>query len=419
MDNTIPQPRIALLIDADNAPADLIDEILTELSTLGVINIRRAYGNWTKPALAGWQARLLAFAIRPMQQFDYSRRKNASDMAMTVDAMELLYTERPDAFGIVSSDADFTPLVMHLRAKGAAVYGFGAAQTPLPFVNACSRFLYLEALAEAHAEGEGGEAQAPPPSHPPPAPGKPPTKAAPAAAPVRVPTAQLRQDTRLMNLLRDAAHAVQDEAGWATVGAVGTHISNKASFDPRNYGYATLSKLLAATEAFDLRGEGTSRVAVKARGRKAAAPAPAAHDDIPPAFFSPAPSPPQAAAPVPSPVRAWPVRLPRRNAQPLGSPELHALRRALLLLAAARVTVAQVLHAVPELAGGQACALGSVASRLREQGLLHTSRSALDVLAHHPEVFQAALHGTPQTVRCLAVADAQRADATPVVISAA
>ncbi|MFT4193065.1 NYN domain-containing protein, partial [Ottowia sp.] len=153
-DITDRQPRIALLIDADNAPADLIDEILTELSTLGVINVRRAYGNWTKHGLNSWQERLLEFAIRPMQQFDYSRRKNASDMAMTVDAMELLYTERPDAFGIVSSDADFTPLVMHLRAKGAAVYGFGMAQTPKPFINACSRFLYLEALAEAHADAQ-------------------------------------------------------------------------------------------------------------------------------------------------------------------------------------------------------------------------------------------------------------------------
>ncbi|WP_313759445.1 NYN domain-containing protein, partial [Diaphorobacter nitroreducens] len=148
------QLRIALLIDADNAPADKIDEILTELSTLGEINVRRAYGNWTKSGLGGWQQRLLEFAIRPIQQFDYSKRKNATDMAMTVDAMELLYSERPDAFGIVSSDADFTPLVMHLRAKGSAVYGFGAAQTPKPFVNACSRFLYLESLvSEEDAEG--------------------------------------------------------------------------------------------------------------------------------------------------------------------------------------------------------------------------------------------------------------------------
>lgn len=261
------QPRIALLIDADNAPAELIDEILTELSTLGVINIRRAYGNWTKAGLMGWQERLLEFAIRPMQQFDYSKRKNASDMAMTVDAMELLYTERPDAFGIVSSDADFTPLVMHLRAKGAAVYGFGAAQTPRPFVNACSRFLYLEALAEAHAEAEGDRAGLPTAAAEgkpkPDGAGAPASAPAPAARRVRVPTSQLRQDTALMNLLRDAVHAVADEAGWAKVGAVGTQISNKASFDPRNYGYATLSKLLGAVDAFEFRDEGTSRVAVR------------------------------------------------------------------------------------------------------------------------------------------------------------
>ena len=127
------QPRIALLIDADNAPAEMIDEILTELSTFGVINTRRAYGNWTKPGLQGWQSKLLQYAIRPMQQFDYSKGKNATDMAMTVDAMELLYTDAPNAYGIVSSDADFTPLVLHLRAKGAAVYGFGAEQTPKAF----------------------------------------------------------------------------------------------------------------------------------------------------------------------------------------------------------------------------------------------------------------------------------------------
>ena len=273
------QPRIALLIDADNAPAELIDEILTELSTLGVINIRRAYGNWTKAGLMGWQERLLEFAIRPMQQFDYSKRKNASDMAMMVDAMELLYTERPDAFGIVSSDADFTPLVMHLRAKGAAVYGFGAAQTPMPFVNACSRFLYLEALAAAHAEAEGDTAGVPqaPADAPPPvassanAPPRPPA-AASLERRVRVPTAKLRQDTALMNLLRDAVHAVADEAGWAKVGAVGTQISNKASFDPRNYGYATLSKLLAAVDAFEWRDEGTSRVAVRDKRVRAGAP---------------------------------------------------------------------------------------------------------------------------------------------------
>lgn len=281
MENENSPFHIALLIDADNAPADLIDEIFTELSTLGVINIRRAYGNWTKQALEGWRSRLLDFAIRPMQQFDYSKRKNASDMAMTVDAMELLYTERPDAFGIVSSDADFTPLVMHLRAKGAAVFGFGAAQTPKPFVNACSRFLYLEALAESSVEadtvsGAGAPAErvAAPVSSA--APAKAPARASTAggahaaeAPRIRIPTAQLRQDTALMNMLRAAVNAMQDESGWARVGAVGTQISNKASFDSRNYGYATLSKLLVATDAFDFRDEGTSRVSV--RDKRAAA----------------------------------------------------------------------------------------------------------------------------------------------------
>src|SRR5690606_10857610 len=140
--------RVARLLAAVTPPAEMIDEILTELSTFGVINTRRAYGNWTKSGLHGWQNKLLEYAIRPMQQFDYSKGKNATDMAMTVDAMELLYTEEPDAFGIVSSDADFTPLVMHLRAKGAAVYGFGAGRTPRPFVNACSRCLYCDASLE-------------------------------------------------------------------------------------------------------------------------------------------------------------------------------------------------------------------------------------------------------------------------------
>lgn len=273
MNETEARPlRIALLIDADNAPAGLIDEILTELSTLGVINIRRAYGNWTKGELEGWRARLLDFAIQPMQQFDYSKHKNASDMAMTVDAMDLLYTERPDAFGIVSSDADFTPLVMHLRAKGAAVYGFGAAKTPKPFVNACSRFLYLEALAGEHedaAAGNGADAASGRNAAAAAAASvKPVAKGAPGVQRMRVPTAQLRQDTALMNLLRDAVNATQDESGWARVGAVGSQIGNKASFDPRNYGYATLSKLLTATEAFDFRDEGTTRVSVALRGSR-------------------------------------------------------------------------------------------------------------------------------------------------------
>ncbi len=237
------EKRIALLIDADNAPAAKIDLILSELSTFGMTNVRRAYGNWKKSELKGWEEKLHEHAIRPMQQFDYSKGKNASDMAMVIDALELLYTDRPDAFGIVSSDADFTPLVMHLRAKGAAVYGFGASKTPEPFVNACSRFLYLDTLGAESADAAPG-------------------------SPLRVPTAQLRQDTRLVNLLRNAVHAAADEEGWARVGAVGNQIGNQTSFDSRNYGYATLTKLLVATQLFEIRAEGSSLVAVKDRRKQ-------------------------------------------------------------------------------------------------------------------------------------------------------
>ena len=243
------KPRVALLIDADNAPASKIDLILNELSTFGETNIRRAYGNWKKSELKGWEEALHEHAIRPMQQFDYTKGKNASDMAMVIDALELLYTDRPDAFGIVSSDADFTPLVMHLRAKGAAVYGFGAQKTPEPFVNACSRFLYLEKLRPIAA----GDAPA----------GIRDEADAVAAAPLRATPAQLKQDARLVLLLRNAVQAAADDEGWARVGAVGTQIANQASFDHRNYGYATLTKLLVATQLFEIVDEGKSTVMVR------------------------------------------------------------------------------------------------------------------------------------------------------------
>lgn len=243
------RPRIALLIDADNAPASKIDDILNELSGYGETSIRRAYGNWTKAELKGWAEVLHDKAIRPIQLYDYSRRKNASDIALVIDAMELLYTDEPDAFGIVSSDADFTPLVMHLREKGAAVYGFGAQKTPAPFVSACSRFLFLDQLGEDADEVDEDEA---PQRH------------------LRVPTAKLKQDASLVRLLRNAVTASADEDGWALVGTVGQHISNQSSFDPRNYGYASLSKLLAASQLFEFRDEGTGAVAVRdtRRGRR-------------------------------------------------------------------------------------------------------------------------------------------------------
>lgn len=146
-----PEKRIALLIDADNAPASKIDEVLAEVARYGVANVRRAYGNWKSPRLKGWEAVLHEYAIRPIQQFAYSKGKNASDMAMVIDAMDLLYARNLDGFAIVSSDADFTPMVMRLLTDGVKVYGFGEKKTPEPFVNACSKFTYLEALGQTHA----------------------------------------------------------------------------------------------------------------------------------------------------------------------------------------------------------------------------------------------------------------------------
>ena len=307
--------QIALLIDADNATASRIDVILGELSRLGETNVRRAYGNWTKTGLKSWQEVLHENAIRPVQQFDPSKGKNASDIALAVDAVEILHTQRPDAFALVSSDADFTPLVMHLREHGAHVYGFGDAKTPAPFQSACTRFLVLNRLSSPSGQADSGEpgadASAADAVEPAPAPTgrrratakatskvtstatdtvtakataaakktttKAPTKAAatteasPASTtPARATRAQLRSDRKLVALLRRAVEGAADDSGWARVGTVGNHISNQSSFDPRNYGYAKLSKLLEATDLFDMRDSGGPAMAVRDRRGAAA-----------------------------------------------------------------------------------------------------------------------------------------------------
>jgi len=262
--------RIALLIDADNSPASKIDVILAELAKIGVANIRRAYGNWKKDGLKGWEAVLHEYAIRPIQQFDYSKGKNATDMVMVIDAMDLLYTDEPDAFGIVSSDADFTPLVMHLKAKGASVFGFGAKKTPAPFVNACSRFLYLENLGAAAADeaekpakaaskangrrkprGEKAEAVSAP---------EPVAETAAEGAPLKMDSTALKRDARLVSLLRNAVESAAGEDGWSPLGSVGQQIGNQASFDPRNYGYRKLIDLIEATQLFELDRRGSQFV---------------------------------------------------------------------------------------------------------------------------------------------------------------
>ena len=260
------QARIALLIDADNSPSSKIDVILAELAKIGVANIRRAYGNWKKEGLKGWEGVLHEYAIRPIQQFDYSKGKNATDMGMVIDAMDLLYTDRPEAFGIVSSDSDFTPLVLHLKAKGAQVYGFGAKKTPAPFVNACSRFLYLENLgrstveAEPGAKSEGRRGPARKARTAVKAEASASVDAAVESAPLRLDSGALRQDARLVGLLRNAVESAVGEDGWSPLGSVGQQIGNQASFDPRNYGYRKLIDLIEATQLFDLDRRGTQFV---------------------------------------------------------------------------------------------------------------------------------------------------------------
>jgi len=146
--------RIALLIDADNISHSKVGGILAELSRYGTATTRRAYGEWASPGLKGWKDKLHEFAIRPVQQFSYSLGNNATDIALVIDAMALLYTQKIDAFCLVSSDADFAPLVMQLKAQGHEVYGFGDRKAPRPFVNACTTFLYLDNISDKDAAQE-------------------------------------------------------------------------------------------------------------------------------------------------------------------------------------------------------------------------------------------------------------------------
>ncbi|MGI9240277.1 MAG: NYN domain-containing protein [Verrucomicrobiales bacterium] len=221
-----PTESIALLIDADNAPAAKIEFIMSELASHGVVNIRRAYGNWKKRALAGWEKVLHEYAIQPVQHFDLVKGKNATDMGLLIEAMDILYTKDVDTFCLVSSDCDFTPLVLRLRADGKQVIGFGGQNTPEPFINGCTRFLYLDDDSKPR-----------------------PAKVKQAAGGANA----LKGNTKLISTLRSAVQATGDDDGWAPLGPVGAHISNQGPFDHRTYGFAKLSDLFAAIDLFEVR----------------------------------------------------------------------------------------------------------------------------------------------------------------------
>jgi uncharacterized LabA/DUF88 family protein len=219
------QKKLAVLIDADNTQPAIIDKLLAEIAKYGIASVKRIYGDWTKPNLKSWKDVLLAYAIQPIQQFGYTVGKNATDSAMIIDAMDLLYTEKLDGFCLVSSDSDFTRLASRLREAGCTVYGFGENKTPKPFVGACDKFIYTEILTEDEET----------------APQKKKT------------TNELKGDSRLVNLFRNAMEDTADEDGWAYLGTVGQNIANQApEFDPRNYGYRKLSDLIRATQLFTI-----------------------------------------------------------------------------------------------------------------------------------------------------------------------
>ena len=227
--------KLAVLIDAENAQPAIIEELLAEVAKFGTAHVKRAYGDWTGSSLKGWKDQLLTQSIQPIQQFAYTRGKNASDAAMVIDAMDLLYSGRFDGFCIVSSDSDFTRLAARIRESGLTVYGFGERKTPKPFVAACDKFIYVENLSYAGGvTAPAGEVLEPAPR----------TPSGPAL---------LKGDAALVGQLRNAVEAASGDDGWATLAAVGHIITQQApDFDSRTYGYAKLSDLMAATTLFEL-----------------------------------------------------------------------------------------------------------------------------------------------------------------------
>ena len=225
------EDKIALFIDCDNISHRSIEGIINELSKYGIVNIRQAYGNWTKDNLKNWEDKLLEFAIKPIQQFDYSKNKNATDILMTIDAIDLLHTKDIDAFAFATSDSDFTPVVMRVQAEGIKVYGFGEKKTPKPFMAACSQFIFTEKLM-TNNQGKSSEDRR--------------------ETPVRKSQKEMRADTWLINVLRNALEQTMDVDGWANLANIGQYINNNTSFSPVNFGYKKLSNLIDEIDIFDV-----------------------------------------------------------------------------------------------------------------------------------------------------------------------
>ncbi len=232
------QKRIALLIDCDNVSHNAVEGVLEELAKYGMVNVRHAHGDWKSDSLGGWVERLHPFAIRPMQQFAYTKGKNATDAAMIIDAMDLLYSKNIDAFALMTSDSDFTPLALRLQESGFPVYGFGEKKTPSAFVHACTSFIYVENLASSLGDD----------------------KAASGEQPRKKTRNELRGDTSLVRLLRNAADQTAGDDGWSLLSRVSDYIHNNSPFSVVNYGFQKLGDLIRTSELFDIEMRGTVMV---------------------------------------------------------------------------------------------------------------------------------------------------------------
>ena len=224
------QKKLAVLIDADNAQASIIKNLLDEVAKYGIASVKRIYGNWTTPQLQPWKDVLLAHSIVPIQQFNYSSGKNATDSALIIDAMDLLHAGNVDGFCIVSSDSDFTRLASRIRESGRIVYGFGEKRTPKPFVDACDKFIYTEILRPADTPGPSGETR-----------------------PAITGFSTVKNDPRLLRLLRSSIEDSSDDNGWAELGLVGSNLQKKSpEFDARNYGFRKFFDLIQSLDLFEV-----------------------------------------------------------------------------------------------------------------------------------------------------------------------
>ncbi len=236
--------KLAVLIDAENTQLSALKAIMTELAKYGYIIVKRAYGDWACPTLKNWKTPLNELAIQPVQQFSYTQGKNSSDAAMIIDAMDLLYSSKFDAFALISSDSDFTKLATRLKESQIYVYGVGKKQTPIAFINACDAFLYLEVLKALDPDEQKADTETPQ------------TKE---QEEIHLPVTQytrqqLCQDTYLINTLRNAAEERSEDDGWALLDICGSYIKRQyPDFDSRNYGYAKLSSLIEATHLFEIK----------------------------------------------------------------------------------------------------------------------------------------------------------------------